>query len=98
MTGARQMPKARGFASLTERELEALRLTALGYKKKEVAELMGIKISTARTYLEKIAYKLEISTPTATNSGGPKHLLTYVATALKFNLISVEQLLDSAAD
>lgn len=48
--------------SLSERELEVLRLLADGLVNKEIASRLGITVSTAQTYRTRIMEKLELHT------------------------------------
>ena len=43
---------------LTSRELQVLKLVALGYTNKEVAEKMNFSVHTVKSHLEKIYMKL----------------------------------------
>jgi len=45
------------YSHLTDREKEAARLAAYGFKLREVGGLMGINVSTAGDYLSKIKKK-----------------------------------------
>lgn len=45
---------------LTERELDVLRLLARGFFYKEIAETLGVKISTINTYIMRIYEKLQV--------------------------------------
>lgn len=44
--------------SITEREKEVLRLAALGYKNKEIAKELGVKVKTVETHRFNIMNKL----------------------------------------
>ena len=48
-------------ASLTERELEVLTLTAEGLKRNEIAEKLNVSAGTVKTHLENIYRKLEVN-------------------------------------
>ncbi|MCK1715942.1 MULTISPECIES: LuxR C-terminal-related transcriptional regulator [unclassified Bradyrhizobium] len=52
------------LARLTPREWECLRLTAQGYREREVANLTGVSATTVRFHLDNVAKKLGASTRT----------------------------------
>lgn len=45
---------------ITEREKEVLRLAALGYKNKEIAEQLGVRVKTVETHRANIMNKLAL--------------------------------------
>ncbi len=49
---------------LTEREREILRLLADGLVKKEIATALGISVHTVSTHMQRVYYKLHVSTNT----------------------------------
>lgn len=53
-----------GFAKLTERERECLKLLAAGRLYKEIAADLGIGVETARTHIKRLFVKLEVNTRT----------------------------------
>ncbi len=53
------------LASLSERELETLKLVALGYSNKEIAEQLYLSVKTVETYKARIMEKLELTTRAA---------------------------------
>jgi DNA-binding CsgD family transcriptional regulator len=53
-------------ASLTPRELETLRWMARGCDARNIAAYMGVAESTARTFRQDLAYKLDTSNQIAT--------------------------------
>jgi len=56
-------PRAQGASDvLSERELEVLRLLALGYTNQEIAKTLAISIRTAETHRAHIMKKLRLST------------------------------------
>ena len=50
--------------SLSERELEVLRLLATGYKYKEVAERLVISMNTVRSHTKNVYSKLNVNNRT----------------------------------
>jgi two-component system response regulator NreC len=53
------------LAQLSEREQETLKLIALGYSNKEIAEQLYLSVKTVETYKARIMEKLELSTRAA---------------------------------
>ena len=53
------------LAHLSERELETLKLIALGYSNKEIAEKLYLSVKTVETYKARIMEKLELTTRAA---------------------------------
>jgi DNA-binding NarL/FixJ family response regulator len=53
------------LAQLSEREQEVLRLIALGYSNKEIAELLFLSVKTVETYKARVMEKLELTTRAA---------------------------------
>jgi two-component system response regulator NreC len=53
------------LAQLSEREQETLKLIALGYSNKEIAEKLYLSVKTVETYKARIMEKLELSTRAA---------------------------------
>lgn len=53
------------LAQLSEREVEVLRLIALGYSNKEIAEMLFLSVKTVETYKARVMEKLELSTRAA---------------------------------
>jgi DNA-binding NarL/FixJ family response regulator len=53
------------LAQLSEREQEVLRLIALGYSNKEIAELLFLSVKTVETYKARVMEKLELNTRAA---------------------------------
>lgn len=49
-----------GARSITEREKEVLRLAALGFKNKEIAAELGLKVKTVETHRFNIMNKLAL--------------------------------------
>ncbi|MBW7884105.1 MAG: response regulator transcription factor [Caldilineaceae bacterium] len=58
-------PDSEALAKLSDRELEVLRLIALGYSNKEIAELLVLSVKTVETYKARIMEKLELHTRAA---------------------------------
>jgi DNA-binding NarL/FixJ family response regulator len=52
------------LAQLTARELEILKLLAKGYMYKEIAEHLGISMSTVRTHVSAVYEKLHVQSRT----------------------------------
>lgn len=65
--------------TLTTRELEVLKLIALGYKTSKIAQNLNISIHTVNSHRKNILRKLNISSPI--------HLVAY---ALDFGLVNIE--------
>jgi DNA-binding NarL/FixJ family response regulator len=57
-------PKPGGLAELSPRETEILTLLAKGFRYKEIAQTLGIKLETVRTHLRRIYEKLHVSSRT----------------------------------
>jgi DNA-binding NarL/FixJ family response regulator len=57
-------PTARAsvFADLTDREREILEYAALGYKRSEIADELGLSVNTVRTHVQHILSKLGVHT------------------------------------
>jgi DNA-binding NarL/FixJ family response regulator len=55
----------KGLAQLSEREQETLKLIALGYSNKEIAEKLFLSVKTVETYKARIMEKLELTTRAA---------------------------------
>lgn len=53
------------LAQLSEREVEVLRLIALGYSNKEIAEMLYLSVKTVETYKARVMEKLELTTRAA---------------------------------
>ncbi len=53
------------LAQLSERELEVLRLIALGYSNKEIAAMLFLSVKTVETYKARVMEKLELTTRAA---------------------------------
>jgi two-component system, NarL family, response regulator NreC len=53
------------LAHLSERELETLKLIALGYSNKEIAEQLYLSVKTVETYKARIMEKLDLTTRAA---------------------------------
>lgn len=49
------------FSTLTKREFEFAKYLSMGYKYKEIAELMGSKVSTLETYRNKLSKKIGVT-------------------------------------
>ena len=60
-SGLRQAPDPRLLASLTEREVDVLRLVAEGLSNNEVASRLYISGQTVKTHMERICTKLGVS-------------------------------------
>jgi DNA-binding NarL/FixJ family response regulator len=56
--------RARAFSELTARELDVLRLVAVGQPNKQIARELGISERTARTHVSRILQKLRLSSRT----------------------------------
>jgi DNA-binding NarL/FixJ family response regulator len=55
----------KALAQLSEREQETLRLIALGYSNKEIAEKLFLSVKTVETYKARIMEKLDLTTRAA---------------------------------
>jgi RNA polymerase sigma factor (sigma-70 family) len=53
-----------GLAQVSAREREVLTFLAQGYRYKEIAEVLGLKVETVRTHLRRIYEKLHVSSRT----------------------------------
>ena len=53
------------LAQLSEREQETLKLVALGYSNKEIAEQLYLSVKTVETYKARIMEKLDVTTRAA---------------------------------
>ena len=51
-----------GYASLSDRETEIFRLTALGHRNAEIADMLGLSVKTVETYRARMLNKLGIRT------------------------------------
>jgi DNA-binding NarL/FixJ family response regulator len=56
---------AKALAQLSEREQETLKLIALGYSNKEIAEKLYLSVKTVETYKARIMEKLDVTTRAA---------------------------------
>ena len=61
---ARMLQLPGGLAELSPRETEILTLLAKGFRYKEIAQTLGIKLETVRTHLRRIYEKLHVSSRT----------------------------------
>lgn len=57
MTGPRNVPIV-GISSLTSNELKVLKLVVKDYDNEEIAEQLGVKINSVRTYLRDVYDKM----------------------------------------
>lgn len=63
--GAGQPAPSDNLAILSERELEVLKLIALGHANKEIAEMLYLSVKTVETYKTRIMEKLELTSRAA---------------------------------
>lgn len=61
----RHMPSNDGLQSLTDREVEVLRLLVTGQTDREIAEILFISHATARSHVSSILRKLDVTSRTA---------------------------------
>lgn len=66
-------PTDAGFTSLSERELQVLKLLALGHSNKEMAEMLYLSVKTVETYKARIMEKLALTTRAALVRFALKH-------------------------
>lgn len=62
-----------GLAILSEREVQVLKLLALGHSNKEMAEMLFLSVKTVETYKARIMEKLELTTRAALVRFALKH-------------------------
>ncbi len=71
----------RNANNLTKRELEILKLVAMGYTKNQIAELVCVTIHTVKAHLESIYFKT-----------GAHNKIQAIVTALKKGLLELGEL------
>lgn len=60
-----KMPSIKLVEELTPREMEVLYLIAAGFRSREIAERLGVKINAVRTYAQELCQKLNVRTRAA---------------------------------
>ena len=63
--GASQQTRSDSYESLSEREKQVLRLVALGYTNKQIANRLYLSVKTVETYRARVMEKLHLKTRAA---------------------------------
>ncbi|MCB0084288.1 MAG: response regulator transcription factor [Caldilineaceae bacterium] len=72
-TAGAESPSDQAVALLSDRELEVLKLLALGHSNKEIAEMLYLSVKTVETYKARVMEKLELQTRAALVRFALKH-------------------------